>query len=123
MKKTTKFLLMIMGSGALLLTGCSIANYDYSGTPFRNHVVDGKEYRVYDQPENSRMMLTLSSADKTTGGFGMEFRLNLFEPEPSNESWIVAGQDFLNSYGRGNCKVTDASVLLPPQWEVTYECK
>lgn len=103
-----------------MLAGCSAANYamsTYDGinpVDFRDPAT-GESWRVFDKPNENRMMITkglgAATASALFGAFGNSPAI-LYEQAAVN--WLAR-------YGR-TCQVTRSFLVIEPQYEVQYDC-
>lgn len=115
----------IWGAAILLLAGCGGMSYaieHYSGIKPVSFNTAGKTYRVYDKPNENRLMITPSLADAAAAGAiqGATFGLSGNPLGPQGE-FRMASQAFLNARS-GNCQVLDGSLVVHPQYEFFYAC-
>lgn len=80
----------------------------------------GKNYRVYDQPNEGRLMITPSLGGAFAAGAARGASLGIgSDGINANEGMKSAAQAF--TAGRG-CTLTSGRVLLHPQYEFAYTC-
>lgn len=82
----------------------------------------GSTWRVYDKPEEGRLMLTPSIGDSAAAGaiqgatFGMADN-----PLGPNKRYSDAATAWIAQHGE-SCRLTAGRVLLHPQFEFDYSC-
>lgn len=109
---------------SLTLSGCAGMNYamdNYSGVAPVDFVSRGEEYRIFDKPNEQRMMVT-PSLERSAGiglvrGFTFGIAGNAI-PKPFFENAV---SDYLASTGR-QCAIKDGFEIIEPQWEFRYSC-
>lgn len=108
------------------LSGCAGAQYamDNYGkvkpVAFRSPS-SGGGYRIFDKPEENRLMITPTIGASLGGGalkgatFGAVNVLN------SEAAYRQAAEEFTKSTGR-TCRAESVSLVIDPQYEVRYSC-
>lgn len=108
----------------LAIVGCAGLNYatdNYRGTPVESFAAtSGITYRIFDQPDRYRMMITPELRDSVSraavrgatrgiigGGTPVIYR--------------DAAEEYLSSKGR-DCRAIDTTLITDPQYEVRYRC-
>ncbi|MGB2355680.1 MAG: hypothetical protein ACPH69_05845 [Planktomarina sp.] len=104
--------------GLSLLGGCSGMGYaieNYSGITPVKFYNSGQKFRIFDRPNENRLMITPSIGSAMLEGatFGAGATAEI--------SYQQAAQAYLNSTGR-DCEVGDMKVVLQTQWETFYTC-
>lgn len=111
---------------ALMLGGCSAGlRYildEYGGIPVREVALSDDTYRVFDKPSASRMMVTSSYRSALNQGLGKGALLGALDTTPPRPLFEAAAMAYLRETGRASCRVTDAYLLVQPQFEVKYDC-
>lgn len=102
----------------LSLTACSGMSYaldNYSGVDVQKTSYMGQEFRVFDKPEEQRLMITPSVGRAITQGatFGAAATAEM--------TYQMAAQSFLDLSGR-DCTVGDMKLVVQPQFETFYSC-
>jgi len=98
-------------AATLSLSACGTT--DYIGTKPVAFAHEGRNFRVYDMPEENRLMITPSIAESATYHLR---KSSWFGPELL---FADAAQAFIAPRG---CQVTAAKLLVPPQFEIKYSC-
>ena len=111
-----KYLLLI---GFLTTAGCSGLNYaldNYSGIDPQRFEYGGQTFRIFDKPEDGRLMITPSLGRAFTQGatFGAA--------ATAEASYANAAQAYLNSTDR-RCSTSNVLLIVQPQYEVYYACR
>ena len=112
---------------AAALAGCAGVQYavdEYGGTPVELFVAsDGRNWRVFDQPDRNRMMVTKSIGRALSQGAVQG--LTLGAADSAVEGPIIlyerAARDYLERRGR-TCRIVRSFVIAEPQVEVQYDC-
>lgn len=103
----------------LLLSGCAGFNYainNYDGVPVQSFTYSEQEFRVFDKPQENRLMITptVDAAFAQGATFG-----GLKTPETVYQQATLA---FLEATGR-DCDLKTFALIVSPQWEAFYECE
>ena len=115
--------LAILFAAILCLSAC--AGYgravqisrQYANTPESEYTNPDGVWRIYDKPNQTRLMIVPSLAHS----FGMAFG-GLTYVGSTGAEFRNAAQNWLVSVGR-RCMVTDGQLLVSPQWEFRYACQ
>lgn len=111
---------------ALLLPGCASMGYamhHYSGVPVEQHQYGRDTWRIFDKPEEGRMMVTASIGGAVATGAVQGATLGLSGPLTGPMgAYRAAAQDYLASQGR-DCTITTGGLIIEPQYEFFYECR
>lgn len=105
-----------------VLAGCSGISeaMNYSGTKPFDYQHKGATWRIYDQPENSRLMITPSLAKSGELGVTRVTTLgNSTAPYATAEPYRPAATAYLASKG---CTITEGNLVITPQYEFSYAC-
>lgn len=78
-------------------------------------------YRVFDHPEEGKLMVTGSMATAMKVGLLGGFTFGAAGTLASRSAHERAGSGYLAATGR-DCKILDSYELVRGQWEMTYEC-
>ena len=103
----------------LLVAGCSGMGYalnNYSGVEVQTITGNGQSLRVFDKPEEGRMMITPHIGKAYAQG------ATLGLASTAEGSYKQAALAFLQSTGR-NCTVGEMMLVVQPQWETCYTCE
>lgn len=106
----------------IALASCAGINeaMEYSGTPPVSHNINGEVWRIFDQPENNRLMITPSIGDSAASGAASGIALGLaVNPYTQRATFEPAVEAYLSERG---CKVTSAKLIIRPQFEFQYAC-
>ena len=114
--------LFLMGITAAL-TGCAGLNEaitKYGGTDPVTYKIGDTKWRIFDQPENGRMMITtdLDAAAAAGAKQGITFGL-ADNPYASATAYEPAATAYLASR---RCEIIDGHLVVPMQYEFEYEC-
>lgn len=119
-----KQILAVVILGAAL-GGCAGANYamqNYNGVPVQRVETAGDNWRIFDKPDEGRMMVTSSIGAAMAQGLGQGLLFNAVDNTPPEPQFRQAARAYLDSTGREACQITDAYLIVRPQFEVTYDC-
>lgn len=120
MKKTLLAILLIP-----LLAGCAGIQYaasNYSDVNPVNWSYGGKSWRIFDKPEENRMMITAGIGESVGMGLAEGLTLGLVDADFHRNKYRDAAVAWLENQGR-DCEETDTVLIIKPQWEVKYECE
>lgn len=112
----------------LALAACinpSTINYlkdEYQGVSIKEIAMPEDTYRIFDRPDHNKLMITPSLGAAMAQGFGEGLTLNSADLNAPRPVFEHASLKYLTDSGRPNCKITDAYMLVKPQWEVKYDC-
>lgn len=98
-------------AAAISLSACGTT--DYIGTSPVAFAHDGRNYRVYDMPDENRLMITPSIGESAT------YHLRKSSWAKPELLFSDAAQAFIAPRG---CQVTNVKLLVSPQFEITYSC-
>lgn len=111
---------------AIMLGGCAGISYvveNYAGIEKHEVIVPGDdEYRVFDKPQQGKMMVTSSLGSAAGQGAVKGLTLGAMDGAPPKPRFQKAAETYLASTGRASCRVTDGYLLVQPQWEFVYDC-
>ena len=110
-------------AGLLLLTGCAgyAAALQYSGTPVVPYMNMADTWRIFDRPQEGRLMITPSYGRAAGAGLLTGLTLGAADTDIPKPEYQTAVEGWLISTGR-MCRVTDGYKLIRPQWEFKYSC-
>lgn len=109
----------------LALSGCAGMNYameNYTGVPVTPFKYGGDTYRVFDKPNEDRLMITPSAGKAASVGAVKGITLGLSGPMTVEADYRKVTQAYLDSTGR-KCTILKGSLVVQPQWEFDYQCK
>lgn len=109
----------------LTTSACGGLNYamtHYSGVDIVHFSSGGKTYRVFDKPEEGRLMITPTLGDAAASGAiqGATFGLSGDPLGPQGE-FRMAANAFVKSRDK-SCAVTDGAKVISAQYEFFYTC-
>ncbi len=108
------------------LAGCGGINYameHYSGVDVQQFASGGTTYRIFDKPDENRLMITPTLGNAAAAGAIQGGTLGISgSPLGPQGEYRLASQAFLDARRQG-CKVTDGSKILHPQYEFFYACE
>lgn len=91
---------------------------EYAGTPIAEYENTGGSWRIADKAMENRLKIGPSLARSFSAAFGGTVT---FVEQP-REDYQAAVEGWLASSGR-TCMVTNAQLLVSPQWEFRYSCR
>jgi hypothetical protein len=109
----------------LALTGCgnlgyTIKEYGHIGKPITYYAPE-MPVRIFDKPEQGKMMITESLGDAARHGFVDGLSLGLAHTTRANAGEMeAAAKSYLDRKPR-RYRITGIRQLVPAEWEVTYE--
>lgn len=116
---------LFLSVALVLLGGCANIGYimDTYGTmqpeQFRHN---GKMYRIFDLPDEGKIMVTPSIGNAFAIGIAEGVTLNSVNATPAKVIFQRVIEDYLEQSGR-ECEVLDGYILADPQWEFVYKTK
>lgn len=109
-----------------MLCGCSSAvsyiTAEYRGVEVLKVQMPDDEYRIFDKPDQSKMMVTSSLGSAVGQGLLKGATFGAATTAPPKPLYEAAAAQFLTQSGRKGCRILDAYLLAQPQWEVKYDC-
>lgn len=110
---------------ALPLAGCAGVNHamQYASTPIQRVPYEGDVYRIYDQPEQGRLMITPSIAASGAQGLVQGATFGIVDAAPNRPGFEPVVRHFLHQSGREECEIVDGFEIIRPQWEFQYSCR
>lgn len=99
------------------LSGCAgiDAARQYNDVDPVSMTVHDHDWRIFDKPKESRMMVTPS--------IGRSFAAGLPGGDIPKPQYAAAAEAWLAKNHAGKtCTIVDGYVILQPQWEFTYKC-
>ena len=88
----------------------------------------GSTWRVYDKPDEGRLMITPTVADSAASGFIGGATLGVAGDPITGRSagipqngFTAAASAWVKRHG-ASCEVTSGHLLVTPQWEYAYAC-
>lgn len=111
-------------AAALTLSGCAGMNYiyeNYQGTPLAEYQNEDDTFRIFDKPQESRLMITPSIATAMATGAVKGVTFHAVPADVPKAVFEKAVIGYLQSTGR-SCAVVDGALLVAPQWEFRYRC-
>lgn len=108
----------------LPLAGCAGVSHamQYAGTTIVRVETDDDVYRIYDKPDEGRLMITPSIGRAAADGFVRGGTIGIVDSSSPKPFFRNAVEKHFARTGRTQCKITDGYVILHPQWEFTYTC-
>jgi hypothetical protein len=107
------------------LTACSGTSYvleEYSSVTVDHMPMPDDTYRIYDKPQQGKMMVTSSLGASFAQGAGQGLLMNAVDNTPPKPRFDAAALAYLEKSGRRGCRVVESYILIKPQFEVKYEC-
>lgn len=114
--------LILLGFSLAGCAGMSYAMQEYSGVTIEEVVMPDDTYRIFDKPQQGKMMVTSSIGAAAARGFGEGLLLGAVDNTPPKPLFDAAALAYLRKTGRNNCRVVESYLLVKPQFEVKYEC-
>ena len=104
--------------------GC--ANLDYVLTNYGSlePVVHKNRYdafQIFDKPGEGRLLISSSPEAATASAFVRGWTFGASGPTASKPIYQQAVEEYFLKSGR-QCRITDASFIIEPQWEFRYDC-
>lgn len=115
----------LMVLAVLGVSACGGLNYamtNYSGVETVHFANNGKTYRVFDKPEEGRLMITPTIADAAAAGAIQGATLGISgNPLGPQGEFRIAADAFVKSKNK-SCTVTDGALVVSTQYEFFYTC-
>jgi len=93
----------------------------YSTKPDGQVYDNARTYRIFDKPEESRLMITPSLGASAGSGAVRGLTLGLADGEPAANVYRDVAMAYVASTGR-NCTAVETTLIVTPQYEVKYQC-
>lgn len=109
---------------ALALAACSAPQRlgeEYRNVPRTAFAFAGNDYRIFDKPHASKLVITPSVARSMGSSVIRGVTFGAFGAKVSQDKIEAAVAAYLESSGRA-CTTSAATPIAQPQWEVTYSC-
>lgn len=106
-------------------TGCTGLQYaadNYTGVPVQNIKHAEKEWRIFDKPDQGRLMITPSLSDSAADGFASGLTLGLAGSPYLREATFRPAVEAYLSQVHGRCAITHGDLVVKPQFEFFYDC-
>lgn len=124
-------LFSMLAAATLTLAGCggmATAISEYGSVKPVAFAHGGSTWRVYDKPDDGRLMITPTIANSAASGVIGGATLGVAGDPltgrsagiPQN-SFSAAATAWIKQHG-ASCRVTQGEVLVTPQWEFRYTC-
>lgn len=109
---------------AVLTAGCAGIQYanQYRGIEVERFSWDGQTWRIFDKPDEGRLMITPTLLRSARQGFVGGLFFGAFDTDIPKPRYEAATIGWLLESGR-ECTVTDGYEVVSPQWEFTYTCQ
>lgn len=120
MRNTT--IVIIVG---LALGGCANFDYladNYGNTPQVSFQHAEHNYKIFDKPGESRLMISTAVGAAMGAGFVRGLTFGLINNHPSEPVMRDAALAYLKGTGR-SCTSEAGSLIAQPQWEFHYNCR
>lgn len=108
-----------------ILCGCGGINYamqNYSGVDVQTFGFAGTVYRVFDKPEEGRLMITPTLGNAAAAGVIQGGTLGLSGDPLSPQGQFRQASDAFIKQRNQKCRVTDGAKVIHPQYEFFYTC-
>lgn len=114
---------IVGGLGLLFLSGCAGVDsaMQYDGINPVSFESGDSTWRIFDKPNEGRVMITPSIAEAAAEGAMTGLTFGGFDSEIPKPVYQAAVAAWLGSTDR-HCTITDGYKLIRPQWEFTYQC-
>ena len=102
------------------MEGITYAAEEYRGIEIQRHAFGQQTWRVFDKPDDLKLMITPTNAVAAGAGLADAATLGA-----TRKSWTLAEEfepaasDFLKARG---CTITGGRLVLRTQYEFTYQC-
>jgi hypothetical protein len=106
------------------IAGCAgiDAAREYDDVQVTSFDANGHPWRIFDKPEEGRLMITPSFGRSAGAGLWRGLTFGAVDGSPPKPEFQSAVEAYLASHRPTKCTVLDGYVLLSPQWEFKYRC-
>lgn len=122
MARTRKFLVL---ASVFTLSACSGAGYaieNYSGVDVQRIQVNGESWRIFDKPNENRLMITPSLGRAASVGAVQGATFGISDGGKDTMAEFEAAADAYVQSRKSKCRVTKGALVINPQYEFFYEC-
>lgn len=117
--------LLVALSASLMLAGCAgmdaAMQYDGVNPVHFQSPPDGDTWRIFDKPNEGRLMVTPTLGEAMGEGFLSGLTLGAADTDIPKPEYQAAVAAWLAHTGR-HCTILDGYKLIRPQWEFKYRC-
>jgi len=113
------FLVLTLVCGLCSCSGFSYVYKNYGGVKVLKHHGPDFAIRVFDKPEEGRMMVTPTLGSSMAQGAVAGWTLGMVDTSGSKRQMQTQAQDFLDHNER-NATIYKGDMILKPQWEFWY---
>jgi hypothetical protein len=108
---------------SLLLSGCAgmDAVNQYEGIDPPHFQYNGATWRIFDKPNEGKLMITPTIGEAMTEGLWRGLTLGAIDTDMPKSTYQAAVEGWL-TYTHRKCVVMDGYKLIRPQWEFKYRC-
>ena len=109
----------------IVIAGCSGINYaveNYSGVDVERFEANGQTWRIFDKPEEGRLMITPTLGKAAAVGAAQGATFGLSDGGASPIQYFEAAANLYIKSRDESCKVTSGSLVINPQYEFFYTC-
>lgn len=111
--------------GLLSVSACSGAGYaieNYAGVDVTRIEANGKIWRIFDKPNEKRLMITPSLGRAASVGAVQGATLGMSDGGKSSMNEFETVADAYIKSRNPSCEVTRGALVINPQYEFFYEC-
>lgn len=112
-------------SAAVGLSGCANLNYamdEYGQTPMVLYEHRDKTYRLWDKPDQNKMMVSSNLGAAAGDGFMTGLTFGIVSAYPGEPTMRSVAEGYLAGKQR-KCTVAIGTLIQQPQWEFRYQCQ
>jgi hypothetical protein len=115
---------LAIGLCAIAAGGCAGLNHamEYSDVDVVAFESDGETWRIFDKPNENRLMLTPSIGRALREGVAEGATFGLADPGAPKRQLQGVVESWLAAKHTGKCEVVDGAMIIDPQWEFKYRC-
>ena len=109
----------------VLVTACSGLSYvieNYSSVEMQQFTYADETWRIFDKPNENKLMITPSMGSAMAGGAKTGLTLGLAGNQGDPENRFRTAAMMFVKQKEGSCVIIEGKLLINPQYEYTYKC-
>lgn len=122
MERTRKFLIFV---SLLMVSACSGMGYaieNYSGVDVQRIQVNGESWRIFDKPNEDRLMITPSIGRAASAGAVQGATFGISDGGKDTMTEFEAAANAYIKSRNSKCEVSKGALVINTQYEFFYEC-
>jgi len=108
------------------VSACSGAGYaieNYGGVDVQRIQANGESWRIFDKPEEGRLMITPTLGRAASVGAVQGATLGMSDGGKDTMAEFESAADAYVKSRNPDCAVTEGALVITPQYEFFYECE